>query len=127
MKKEKIIYWTSTALVGGMMLFSAYSYLTSDMMKQGFQHLGFSDSFRIELAVAKILGAFALLLPMVPSVAKQFAYFGFALTFISAAIAHSAAGDPAQTVMMPLIFLAILLLSYIYWKKLVGVRELQKA
>lgn len=119
MKKDKIIYWVSTSIVAGMMLFSAYAYLTADEMKQGFQHLGFSDSFRIELAIAKILGSIALLLPITPQWGKQFAYFGFLVTFVSAAIAHASAGDPANVIIMPLVFLAILLLSYVYWQKTV--------
>ena len=117
MKKDKIIYWVSTSIVAGMMLFSAYAYLTADEMKLGFQHLGFSDSFRIELAIAKTLGAIALLLPITPHWGKQFAYFGFLVTFISAAIAHASAGDPANAILMPLVFLAILIVSYLYWHK----------
>lgn len=118
MKKEKIIYWTTTILLNAMMLFSAFSYLTTEEMRQGFIHLGFSDAFRIELAIAKILGAAALLIPQVPYLVKQFAYFGFALTFISASIAHAAAGDPVQAVIMPVVFLGVLAISYYYAVKL---------
>ncbi|HMR92687.1 MAG TPA: DoxX family protein [Chitinophagaceae bacterium] len=127
MKKEKIIYWTTTLLLSGMMLFSAVNYLIAEEMKQGFAHLGFSDAFRIELAIAKILGAAALLLPQVPYLLKQFAYFGFALTFISASIAHAAAGDPVQVVIMPVIFLGVLAVSYYYAVKLYAPRWQKQA
>lgn len=123
MKRDRVIYWTTTAIVAGMMLFSAYSYLTAEEMKQGFRYMGFSDTFRIELAVAKILGSLALLIPVTPYWGKLFAYFGFTLTFISAAIVHIAGGDPTKAVIMPLIFLALLGVSYYQFQKLnAGVR-----
>jgi hypothetical protein len=58
-------------------------------------------------------------LPITPQWGKQFAYFGFLVTFVSAAIAHASAGDPVNVIIMPLVFLAILLLSYVYWQKTV--------
>ena len=110
-KTIKIIYWISTALVSLMMIFSAYSYLTNPEVKQGFQHLGFPDYFRIELAVAKILGAIILLVPIKGEV-KEWAYAGFAITFISAFIAHTASGDPIANRVGPIVFLLVLALSY---------------
>jgi hypothetical protein len=118
MKKDKIIYWVTTGIVAAMMVFSAYGYFTNQEMKGAFVHLGFPNYFRIELGVMKILGALALILPMVPKKLKEFAYFGFALTFISAFIGHYASGDPLPTPIMPLIFLGILATSYIYKNKI---------
>ncbi|MFT3901739.1 MAG: DoxX family protein [Niabella sp.] len=118
MKKEKIIFWIATGIFSIMMLFTAYNYLTSPEMKAAFVHLGFPDYFRVELAVAKLLGALALLMPFAPNAFKQFAYAGFTINLISAAIAHASKGDPAQAVMMPLIFLVLLIVSYIYFGKL---------
>lgn len=129
MKKNKIIYWASTGIIGAMMLFSAYGYLTSEVMKAAFVHLGFPGYFRIELAIAKIIGAIVLLVPVIPKRIKEFAYLGFALTFISAFIAHTSSGDPISVAMMPLIFSGILLASYIYNNKYEAIRTigLQKA
>lgn len=115
MKKEKTIYWSSTVILGVMMLFSAFNYFTNDQVKSGFIHLGFSDSFRIELGIAKIAGAIVLLFPLFNAMFKQMAYFGFALTFISASIAHFSAGDSASMIVMPLIFLVVLSVSWIYY------------
>jgi len=88
MKKDKIIYWVSTGIVAGMMLFSAFGYFTNQEMKAAFVHLGFPKYFRIELGILKVLGSLALILPMTPKKLKDFAYFGFAITFISAFISH---------------------------------------
>ena len=114
MKKDKIIFWASTGIITAMMLFSGFNYFTNADMKAAFTHLGFPDYFREQLGVAKILGAFALVLPIIPNKVKQFAYFGFGLVFISAAYAHVSVGDPVSMAIAPLIFLGILSVSYIY-------------
>jgi hypothetical protein len=119
MNKNKIIYWTSTAIISGMMLFSAYSYLTNDQVKNAFVHFGFPGYFRIELATAKILGALVLVIPGIPATIRQFAYFGFALTFLSAFVAHTSVGDTVAHAVMPLIFLVILAVSYFYNTKVI--------
>lgn len=118
MKKNKIIYWTSTGIIGAMMLFSAYSYLTNNDMKAAFVHLGFPDYFRIELAIAKIIGVIVLVIPTISTRIKDSAYFGFALTFVSAFIAHTSSGDPISIAIMPLIILGILTVSYIFNNKI---------
>ncbi len=125
MKKNKIIYWISTGIVVAMMLFIGYGYLTKDEMKAAFIHLGFPSYFRIELAIAKIIGALVLLIPVVQKEIKDIAYVGFAITFISAFIAHISSGDPVSIAMMPLIFLGILVISFIYSKKYVRNRNIE--
>lgn len=122
MKKNKIIYWTTTGIIGAMMLFNAYGYLTIEEMKAGFVHLGFPSYFRIELAIAKLIGTLVLLIPFIPKRIKDMAYAGFAITFISAFIAHSSSGDPLSVAIMPLIFLSILVVSFIYSYKSVPVQ-----
>lgn len=118
MKKAKIIYWASTGILSFMMLFSAYAYLTNPKIAEGFHYLGFPDYFRVELAIAKMAGVLVLLLPFTASRIKEWAYAGFGITFLSASIAHSAVGDPAGKMIMPLIMLGILSLSYIYKDKI---------
>lgn len=117
MNKNKIIYWTTTGIISAMMVFSAYGYFLNPDMKAAFVHLGFPDYFRIELGVLKILGALVLILPMISDKVKSFAYFGFALTFISAFIAHYASGDPISVAVAPIVFLVILGVSYIFYHK----------
>jgi len=118
MKKDKIIFWVCTSLVSIMMLFSAFGYFTNPDMKAAFVHLGFPDYFRVELGIAKILAVVALLLPMVPYKVKLSAYFGLAITFISASIAHITSGDPISMGIMPLVILGVLVVSYIYYHKI---------
>ncbi|MGF7042236.1 DoxX family protein [Mucilaginibacter lappiensis] len=116
MKALKITYWTTTVIVALMMTYSAYAYLTQAAILQAFQHLGFPNYFRIELAVAKLIGAVLLLIPLTARI-KEWVYAGFAFTFISAFIAHTSSGDPMANRIMPIIFLAILIVSYITFHK----------
>jgi uncharacterized membrane protein YphA (DoxX/SURF4 family) len=117
MKTTKIMYWAATTIIGLMMVFSAYAYLTDPTMEQGFSHMGYPSYFRVELAIAKLIGAILLLAPVASRI-KEWAYAGFTFTFMSAFIAHIASGDPTQAIVMPLIFLALLATSYITYHKL---------
>jgi putative copper export protein len=119
MKTIKITYWTATAILSIMILFSAYSYFANPAIAQAFHHLGFPDYFRIELAVAKLIGVVLLLAPVAGRV-KEWAYAGFTITFISAFIGHTALGDPAANRVGPVIFLILLVTSYITYHKLPG-------
>jgi hypothetical protein len=126
MKATKITYWASTLIIAIMMTFSAYSYLTNPAMKQAFLHLGFPDYFRVELGIAKLIGAGLLLIPL-PSRMKEWVYAGFTITFISALISHSASGDPIQFRIMPAIFLIPLAISYFSYHKMHIVNRLAVA
>jgi uncharacterized membrane protein len=118
MKKAKITYWTSTTLISLMMLMSASMYFTSPDVKAGFEHLGYPYYFRLELAIAKILGVLALLLPMIKGRFKEWAYFGFFVTFVSALIAHLTVGDPAAKWSGAVVAIVLLFISYFSYQKL---------
>jgi hypothetical protein len=59
-----------------------------------------------------------MLAPGVPLKVKEFAYFGFAITLISASIAHASVGDGLLFIIDPLLFLGALIVSYRYFNKL---------
>ncbi|MDB6122064.1 MAG: DoxX family protein [Pedosphaera sp.] len=99
------------------MLWSAINFSFNEEMKGAFTHLGLPNWFRIELTIAKISGVLALLIPTIPDRIKEFAYFGFALTIISACIAHISSGDGILRGLEPLIFLGFLIVSYLYHHK----------
>jgi hypothetical protein len=87
-------FWISTGLFALQMGFTAFAQLRLPQVAETFAHLGFPAYFRVELSWAKLLGLCALLLPMVPARVKEWAYAGFAITLVSALIAHLAVGDP---------------------------------
>ena len=116
MKAIKITYWATTVIVTIMMIYSAYAYLTQDAMVQAFHHLGYPDYFRVELAYGKLIGAILLIAPVSARI-KEWVYAGFIITFVSAFISHLSLGDPANYYSMPLIFLALLIVSYVTYHK----------
>jgi hypothetical protein len=112
-----IIYWASTGLLSLAMLFSAYAYIAQPAMREAFTHLGYPAYFRVELAVAKVVGVLLLLAPVGPHL-KEWAYAGFAFTFVSAFIGHSALGDPVGRRMGPVFVLVLLAASYLTYLRL---------
>jgi hypothetical protein len=120
MKKDKIIYWVSTAIIAGIMSWSAYNFTFNSEYQAAFQHFGLPVWFKVELTVAKVLGVFALLIPIVPRMIKEFAYFGFGLTLISAPIAHLTSGDSPLLEIGHSFFFITLIVSYVYYHKLEG-------
>lgn len=117
MRTTKITYWISTILISLLMLFSAFAYLSQEGMKNAFIHLGFPSYFRIELAIAKLIGVILLLTPITSSI-KEWSYAGFTITFISAIIAHAASGDQLLNTLMPIVFLIILAISYVSYHRI---------
>lgn len=117
MKKNKIIYWITTSLAMLMGGVSGFLYLFLPQMKEAFQLMGFPDYFRIELAIAKIIGLFVILLPQVPAKFKEWAYTGFGIVFISAIVAHTVVQGFA-TAIAPIVVLVLLSVSYTYYHKL---------
>lgn len=122
MKKDKIIYWITTGIIAIVMLWSAINFSFNEEMKGAFAHLGLPNWFRIELTVAKFLGVLALLLPMIPHRIKEFAYFGFAITLISATIAHLSSGDSVLLEIGHTFFFVSLVISYLYYYKINGLK-----
>jgi len=119
MKAIKITYWITTGLVVLGMLATFYNYFFNPALKVAFAHLGFPDWFRVELGIAKLLGAFAIVIPAVPARVKEWAYFGFSLSFSSAILAHFKAGDPPFNLIAPFVMLLLLVVSYVSYHKVV--------
>lgn len=113
MRKDKIIYWASTAALSFIMIFSMFKMYTPI-----YEHLGFPHYFRTELLIAKISGLIVLLTPQIPAILKEWAYAGFSIVLISASIAHFDSGDTIINAIEPYIWLAILVVSNLYFHKL---------
>jgi hypothetical protein len=133
--REKVIYRTTTGIVCAVMIFSIINFIFNDHFpfpngpEGAFVHLGLPQYFKTELTTAKILGLLALLIPNVPFKIKEFAYFGFGITLISASIAHFARGDARLSVLFiidPLVFLTLLIVSYVFFQKSYSLSEKAK-
>ncbi|MCW3127074.1 MAG: DoxX family protein [Bacteroidetes bacterium] len=118
MKKTKVIYWTATVFI--FLFEGVLPALTShtQMAIDGVRHLGYPDYFRVMLTVFKVVGALALILPMIRGRYKEWAYAGFGITFISAAVSHSVVDGFSGQSLFPLVLLGLLAVSYISYERL---------
>jgi len=108
-------YWISTILLAASMFALGVLYLISPQFQEAFRHLGFPNYFRIELAIAKLIGSPMFVVPNFPRV-REWAYAGFSITFISAFIAHMSSGDSKEAP-APLFFLIVLAVSYVTYRR----------
>jgi hypothetical protein len=118
MKKDKIFFWVSTIII--FLFEGVMPALTSqtELAKQGISHLGYPAYFGNALVVFKVLGSLVLIIPQVPKRIKEWAYVGFVFDFLFASISHAAVDGIGGEALFPLIMLAILAVSYIYYHKL---------
>lgn len=118
MKKDKWIFWIVTGIIvlfDGVM--PAFTF-QSEMAKEGIRHLGYPDYFGVLLTAFKVLGALALIIPIIPKRVKEWAYAGFAFDFISAFVSTWAVDGLSAMTFFPIVFLGLLTVSYVYWNRI---------
>lgn len=114
MKINKIIYYTATLLLSGMMLLSASMYIGKfGEMSAGFRALGYPAYLPIVLATAKILGVVAIIVRRV-TLLREWAYAGFFFNFTLALIAHIETRTSFAAV---LVAMTLLITSYVFERK----------
>jgi len=116
-KGTVIGFWIVTVLLCLQMGFTAYAQLSFPQVAEMFTHLGFPDYFRVELSWAKFL-AIAVLLAPAPAWLKEWAYAGFAITLVSALIAHFALGDGPKVWSWAAMTGVLWAISYFFWRRL---------
>lgn len=116
-KAAVIGYWVATGLFCLQIGFTAYAQLSLPQVAEAFRHLGFPDYFRVELSLAKLLGVVLLLAPA-PARLKEWAYAGFAITLVSALIAHLSIGDGPEAWGWAAGTGVLWALSYYFWRRL---------
>ena len=107
-------FWIATALFCLQIGFTAYAQLRLPVVAEAFAHLGFPDYFRVELAWAKLLGVVVLLAPVAARL-KEWAYAGFAITLVSALVAHFSVGDGPEAWGWAAGTSVLWALSYFFW------------
>jgi len=113
-------FWIATALFCLQMGFTAYAQLQLPQVAAAFKHLGFPAYFRVELSWAKLFGVVVLLAP-VPALLKEWAYAGFAITLVSALIAHLSVDDGPESWGWAAGTAVLWCLSYVFWRRLQAV------
>jgi len=113
----KIIYWVSTILF---VLANLFSGITSIMRTESgvelMKGLGYASYVLIILGLAKVLGSIALVQDKFRTL-KEWAYAGFTFDILGASASFAFTGSPISAVLSPLIFLAVMFVSYFSWKK----------
>ena len=118
MKKNNIIFWVTTGFIflfEGVMPALTFQ---SEMAKEGIRHLGYPEYFGTMLAAFKVGGVLLLVIPQVPRRLKEWAYAGFGFDFIFAFLSHVAVDGFSAMACFPLVVLAILAVSYVYYHKM---------
>jgi hypothetical protein len=109
---RRVMYWTTTVLLAALSTFAAFAYLTAaPEAVAGFTKVGYPQQLRVLLGIAKPLGALVLVAPGFPKL-KEWAYAGFAFTWIAAFFAHYLAGDGPSS-FLPVVLLVLLGISYV--------------
>jgi len=116
-KKNKIIYWISTALLA-LFILPGIFYANSKMALEGTAHLGLPMWFHWELSIGKFIGGLILILPFFPKRIKEWAYVAFGIDFISAMIATIAVDGAAGMWYAPVICFIFLIISYVTFHRL---------
>ncbi|MCF6224399.1 MAG: DoxX family protein [Flavobacteriaceae bacterium] len=115
MKTNKIIYWSTTGLLSGLLLMSAWMYIfKNEMISQVFTSFGYPTYLIYPLVVLKI-AAVIVLLTQKQNFIKYLAYAGLFFEFILAFFAHIMVKDGEQ--ITAVIAMLLLVSSYIYSSK----------
>jgi hypothetical protein len=108
---SKYLYWGATILIAIFAAFSGAMYFIAEAPAQTIERLGYPDYFRVLLGIGKLMGAAALIIPL-PRSLKEWTYAAFTIDFVMAFISHLVVGDPASSLVMPVVALALLMISY---------------
>jgi hypothetical protein len=79
-------------------------------------HLGYPIYIMVILGAFKILGAIAILQNKYKTI-KEWAFAGFAISFIGAFASRAFVGDAIGLLIPPLVVLAVMFVVYYFWKK----------
>ncbi|MFL5607295.1 MAG: DoxX family protein [Gemmatimonadaceae bacterium] len=116
-KATNVTYWITTALVALMMIQGGISeVLHTEGSLQIMRALGYPDYLNTILGIAKLLGVAAILLP-VPRTLREWAYAGFTFDVGGAVASFVAAGLVNWTLLIPILSLALVLVSYWTWRR----------
>jgi DoxX-like family len=113
--KIKLMFWISTsiiALMEAIMPLGCWLF-APEYMTFGTRALHYPDYFAYALVVAKILGVLGIVWLSLPQKLTEWAYAGLSFTLIFAFISHAAVDGNLAYMIMPLVFLAILGVSYV--------------
>jgi hypothetical protein len=110
--------------------------MNSKMAIDGTAHLGIPRYLGIEVSIGQLIGLILLIVPAIPAKLKEWAYVGFGIMYLTAAIGHIVIGYHLDSTIVPasadhndlgegimaIAFLGLLLLSYTSFHKLLAAK-----
>ena len=113
-KRNKIIYWISTAWLSlGMLSTGIVQLIKMKEEADMFARLGYPLYFLTLLGIWKILGVVAVLVPKFPLL-KEWAYAGFFFAMSGAVFSHIAVGDEAKELFGPTLLIVLTIVSWYF-------------
>lgn len=117
MKPSKTLYWIVTIIFAALMLMDGFAgFAMTEDGKAAMQQLGYPNYIMYLVGAGKVLGAIAILQTRYRTI-KEWAYAGFTINFISAAVSWAIVGAPIAYSVFPLIMLAVMFFTYYIWKR----------
>ena len=120
MKKDSLIFWLSTAVI--VIVEGVGNLATADLeyAKQNVYDLGYPEYFRIAMLAMKLLGVLIIIIPKINPRIKEWAYAGFFINTLFAIISYWAVKGFGSDLIFPIIVMAFLVTSYLYYHKLLN-------
>ncbi|WP_300601626.1 DoxX family protein [Niabella sp.] len=113
-KRDKIIYWIATAwLALGMLSTGIVQLMQTKEETTLMAHLGYPAYLLTLLAIWKILGVIAVLIPKFPLL-KEWAYAGFFFAMTGAIFSHLVLGDRGKDLFGPSLLLVLTMVSWYF-------------
>ena len=113
-KRDKIIYWISTAWLALGMLSTGIVQLLKVKSETDFIiEMGYPVYFLTILGILKILGVITVLIPKFPLL-KEWAYAGFFFAMSGAVFSHIAVGHSMKELFPPLLLLVLTIVSWYF-------------
>ena len=114
-KRNKIIYWVATLwLALGMVSTGIVQFIKmKEEVEKTSLHLGYPTYFLTIIAVWKLLGVVAILIPKFPLV-KEWAYAGFFFVMSGAIFSHIEMGDDAKEFFGPTLLIVLTIVSWYF-------------
>jgi hypothetical protein len=117
-KTNNIIFWISTSLIVTFEGIIPGLTFQTEIAKEGIRQLGYPDYFGVMIVGFRLCGVVALIVPQIPARIKEWAYAGFMIEFLSASISNAVVYGFSFNFIIPLIVMAVLLISYIAFHKI---------
>lgn len=113
----RIAYWIATILFALWLLGDGLGgVLQVEAGRDSLAHLGYPMYFLLIVGFAKLCAAIAILQTRYTTI-KEWAYAGYAFNCLAAFASRAFVGDSFALVVLPLIFLAIMFVPYLLWRK----------